>query len=236
VSVGAGVGDGEFVNQAFAVAGSTETPASNVAEARVQLGADPDFDCTDVIGKVFDDRNVNGVQDRGEPGLPGVRLATVNGLLITTDAEGRYHITCPMIPNADRGSNFILKLDTRSLPTGYRTTTANPDTVRMTRGKFVKLNFGASLYRVVRLDLSDEAFAGDRPADSYRPKLAELIALTAEKPSVLRLAYHGAEGRGVAEARLAAVRAAVERLWRQDRRRYRLTIEEEAPGPAPAAP
>ena len=75
---------------------------------------DPDFDCTDILGKVFDDRNVNGIQDKGEPGLPGVRLVTVRGLLVTTDSFGRYHITCPMIANEDRGSNFILKLDTRN--------------------------------------------------------------------------------------------------------------------------
>ena len=51
-----------------------------------------------------------------EKGLPGVRLATVNGELITT--EGRYSVPCAMIPDAAIGSNFILKLDTRTLPTG----------------------------------------------------------------------------------------------------------------------
>jgi len=42
----------------------------------VRVIADPDFDCTDVIGKVFDDGNLNGGQDQGEKGLPGVRVAT----------------------------------------------------------------------------------------------------------------------------------------------------------------
>lgn len=33
---------------------------------------DPTFDCTDIIGKVFDDRNANGSQDEGEPGLANI--------------------------------------------------------------------------------------------------------------------------------------------------------------------
>jgi uncharacterized repeat protein (TIGR01451 family) len=114
--VGSGVVEGEHTNVAFAVNPIVDQVISNLAEATVRMIPDPDFDCTDILGKVFDDRNGNGVQDDGEPGLPGVRLATARGLLITTDAEGRYHITCPMIPNEDRGSNFIVKLDDRTLP------------------------------------------------------------------------------------------------------------------------
>ncbi len=72
---------------------------------------DPVFDCSDVIGKVFDDRNANGYQDEGEPGIPNVRLATLNGVLVTSDAEGRYHVACAAIPNEYRGSNFVMKLD-----------------------------------------------------------------------------------------------------------------------------
>ena len=47
---------------------------------------------------MFDDRNGDGDQGADEPGLPGVRLATVNGLLVTTDADGRYHIACAAVP------------------------------------------------------------------------------------------------------------------------------------------
>ena len=77
-----------------------------------------------------------------------MRLATPRGLLVTTDAEGRFHVPCPDIPNADRGSNFVMKLDDRTLPSGYRLTTENPRDVRITRGKLVKLNFGATIHRV----------------------------------------------------------------------------------------
>ena len=78
-------------------------------------------------------------------GRHAVRLVTVKGQIITTDADGRYHIACADIPDGDRGSNFILKVDVRSLPTGYRLTTENPGLVRLTSGKLAKLNFGASI-------------------------------------------------------------------------------------------
>ncbi|MFC6488536.1 hypothetical protein [Nitratireductor sp. GCM10026969] len=105
------------------------------------------LECSDITGSVFEDRNGNGYQDPGEPGLPGVRLATVSGLLVETDAKGRFHIACPQAPGGPFGSAFVLKLDTRTLPTGYRVTTENPRMVRLTRGKATHLAFGVSLKR-----------------------------------------------------------------------------------------
>lgn len=228
--VGSGVGDGEYTNQAFAVNPLVDAVISNVAEATVRIIPDPDFDCTDILGKAFNDLNANGVQDDGEPGLPGVRLATARGLLITTDADGRYHITCPMIANEERGSNFIVKLDERTLPTGFRMTTENPETVRLTRGKFATLNFGASLHRVVRLDVNGDAFAGESLRPEFQTRLGEVIAALEAAPSVLRLAY-GAQGESepVINRRMDALRDHIEAAWRERRDRYRLVIELETP-------
>lgn len=110
-------------------------------------GAYAQFECADVIGKVFDDRNGNGYQDQGEAGLPGVRVATTEGWLVFTDNHGRFHVTCAARPESGIGSNFIMKVDTRSLPTGYQLTTENPGMVRLTAGRLAKLNFGASVAR-----------------------------------------------------------------------------------------
>lgn len=226
--VGAGVGEGEHTNTAFALNPTVDQIISNIAEATVRIIPDPDFDCTDILGKVFDDRNGNGVQDDGEPGLGGVRLATARGLLITTDAEGRYHITCPMIPNEDRGSNFIVKLDDRTLPTGYRVTSGNPETVRLTRGKFARLNFGASLHRVVRLDLNAEAFAGSDLRAEFEQQFETLLVTLAERPSVLRLAYASqGEDADVIRDRIAKVRRMIRDRWNDAGDRYRLVVEEE---------
>jgi len=70
LAVGAGVGEGEFVNRAQVTEGLTGKPLSGEATATVRVIPDQTFDCTDVFGKVFNDVNRNGVQDDGEDGLP----------------------------------------------------------------------------------------------------------------------------------------------------------------------
>ncbi len=204
--VGAGVGEGEYVNQAWALNSLVQARVSNIGSATVRVVPDPTFDCSDIIGKVFDDRNANGYQDQGEPGIPNVRVVTARGLLVTTDADGRFHVACAAIPQADRGSNFVMKLDDRTLPSGYRVTTENPRDVRVTRGKMVKLNFGATVHKVLRLEVDGRAFAAGETALAapWTGRVAELLQQLRERPSVLRIAYRAAdEGNELAAARLA---------------------------------
>ncbi|MEB8434566.1 Ig-like domain-containing protein, partial [Cocleimonas sp. KMM 6892] len=80
-----------------------------------------------------------------EEGIPGVRLATVEGLLIETDGYGRYHI--PDVDGGRRGSgkNFILKVDTATLPEGAKFTTENPRVLRLSSTALNKINFGIKL-------------------------------------------------------------------------------------------
>ena len=209
--VGAGVGEGDYVNQAWSLNNIVNSIVSNVVSATVRVIPDPTFDCSDIIGKVFDDKNANGYQDQGEPGIPNVRVVTARGLLVTTDAEGRFHVACAAIPQADHGSNFVMKLDERTLPSGYRLTTENPRDVRVTRGKMVKLNFGATVHRVVRLELTGAAFAESvELASPWADRLTGLVRQLRERPSVLRIAYRGEQG----QTRLDAVAARVRELWK----------------------
>ena len=60
--------------------------------AAPKLVNDPVFSQATLIGTVFLDANLNGYLDNGETGVPGVRIATVTGLLIETDGYGRFHI------------------------------------------------------------------------------------------------------------------------------------------------
>ena len=80
-----------------------------------------------------------------EEGIPGVRLATVGGLLIETDGYGRYHI--PDVDGGRRGSakNFIIKVDPATLPQGARFTTENPRVLRLSGSALNKINFGVKL-------------------------------------------------------------------------------------------
>ncbi|WP_186307045.1 DUF11 domain-containing protein [Mesorhizobium amorphae] len=220
-------GPGRHTNRALAT-DERGTPLSDEASAWVEIVAEPVFDCGDIIGKVFDDKNGNGYQDEGEPGLPGVRVVTVRGLLITTDQYGRFHVACADLPDKRIGSNFIMKLDERTLPSGYRLTTENPRVVRLTAGKMTKLNFGARIGRVVRLDLKDEAFQrGSTALDpKWRKGLDQLIAVLAREQSVLRLSYiePGADEQ-LARSRVQQLEKEISQRWSAVDGRYRLEIE-----------
>lgn len=228
--VGSGVSEGQYVNQAFATNNIANLPTSNVATATVRVVPDPTFDCTDVIGKVFDDRNANGYEDQGERGIPGVRLATARGLLITTDSEGRYHIPCAIVPNEMRGSNFVVKLDDRTLPSGFRVTTENPRDARATRGKMVRIDFGATVHRVVRVELADDAFEHGNEAlrPQWQQRFDALPATLKSVPSLVRLAYRlRDEDRGLVERRMDYLIRTLRDRWRDDKGGYQLVIEQE---------
>ncbi|HVN46543.1 MAG TPA: hypothetical protein VMT66_15045 [Steroidobacteraceae bacterium] len=257
LAVGAGAGEGEFVNraQAFAeigvaVANRVQAPAaamrapakqgpapaalgnavSTEGTATVRVVPDTTFDCTDVIGKVFDDANGNGQQDPGEKGIPGVRVLTTRGLAAITDEFGRFHITCAITPLEGRGSNFALKLDDRTLPSGYRPTTPPVLVERATRGKALRFEFGASIHRVVGLDLSDAVFEPGttdmRP--QWRPRLDLLLAELRKSRSVLHLSYLGdVEDKLLVDQRLEAVAKSISDAWRAMNCCYELTIERE---------
>ncbi len=230
LTVGTGVSDGVYTNYAWAINSFTSDAVSNRGQAAVRIVPDPTFDCSDVIGKVFDDGNANGYQDDGEPGIPNVRVATAKGWLITTDAEGRFHVACAAIPQMDRGSNFIMKLDERTLPSGYRVTTENPRVVRLTRGKMSKINFGATIHRVVRVEVSDAAFAadGDELLPEWARRFSELPEQLKTKPSVLRLAYRlGTVDRHVAGQRLDHLADLIRERWKEMQCCYPLAVETE---------
>ena len=228
--VGSGVGEGEYVNQAFAVNNLAGLTVSNVATATVRVIPDPLFDCTDLIGKVFNDQNANGYQDKGETGVAAVKLATARGLIIKTDDKGRFHVPCAAVPNELRGSNFILKLDERSLPTGFRITTENPRVIRLTRGKMAKINFGASLFRVVRADVSAKAFKPDsyELSPKFTQHLEKLYNVLRKKPSVLRVSYlANGEGKKLIKKRLKTIRKMLKARWDDCDCHFELIIEEE---------
>jgi len=185
---------GAHINRATVRHPTDDTLLAEEATATVRILPEPVFDCGDVIGKVFEDENRDGYQNEGEAGLPAVRLVGVDGTIITTDAHGRFHVPCAMLP-ADRGGNFILKLDTRSLPAGYRITTENPRVIRLTRGKMSEMNFGAAITRVVRVDLVDAAFVTGadgrvRLSEPLIDGIATLLPQIQGEAVHLRLAYH----------------------------------------------
>ncbi|GGX41224.1 hypothetical protein GCM10007385_05930 [Tateyamaria omphalii] len=246
-------GPGEYINSAYAL-GPTGARVSNTATAAIRVTPEAVFDCGDIIGKVFDDVNGDGYQDPpealkrsansyavqralekltpaeikadgGEPGLPGVKLVTPRGDIITTDKYGRFNVPCALLPDGSIGSNFQLKLDDRTLPTGYRVTTENPRVIRVTAGKLAELNFGARLGNLVEIDLTAAAFAGNGPNAALIKGLQALVEQIRQEPSAIQLRYYRAdESVETARARLRTAEEALRKAWR-GRGTYRLDVD-----------
>ena len=230
LAAGAGITEGEFVNRALAVNSLSGGIMSEEATATVRLVPDPTFDCTDVTGKVFDDANRNGYQDSEEAGLAGVRLVTARGLAATTDNHGRYHITCAVVPHDSRGSNFVLKLDDRTLPSGYRASTRPVQVQRATRGKALRINFGASIHRVVGLDIADAAFQPESVElrAQWLPRMDILLDELQNAPAVLRLSYVAdVEDESLVDRRLEKLKNDIMVAWQELNCCYELVIEPE---------
>jgi len=226
--VGASVKSGEHRNRAFAVDPSTGQRVSNEATAIVNVASEAIFDCATILGQVFVDENHNGYRDKGEPGVPGSSISDISGARVTTDAHGRFSIPCVSRTVSRIGSSHLLKLDPRSLPTGYRIVTENPRHVRLSAGSVSTVEFGVTQARVLRIDITDDAFTSD--GMQLRPEWARqvetIVNLLQVQPSVLRIVYRSKTGNdGSARSRIWEVRRAIEKLWRTKRNRYRLDVE-----------
>lgn len=157
-----------------------------------------------------------GIDERG---VPGVRLATVEGLLIETDAHGRYHIA-GVDGGGARGRNFIVKVDPGTLPPGTGFTTPNPLVQRITPGIPVRFDFGARLPdgelrargEGVTVELGEVLFAAGSAEVTAEnaPLLDEIATRIAAAGGAVVTIHAEAEGMALAFARAEAVREALD--------------------------
>jgi uncharacterized repeat protein (TIGR01451 family) len=112
VRLGVGADHGDGINRAQA---SAANAVSAIATAQVLVIPGSGFDTQAcVAGKIYVDCNGNGVQDSGEPGIPGVRLYFEDGTNLTSDENGNYSL-CGLRP-----ITHVLKVDKTTLPHGSR--------------------------------------------------------------------------------------------------------------------
>ena len=230
--VGSGVVEGQTVNTGLAENGAG-VEISNRGTASVTIVPSTVFDCSELIGQVFVDKNGNGYQDKGEEGLPSVRLATVKGELITTDEYGRYHIACAAVPDARIGSNYVLKLDEASLPQGWIVTSDNPRTIRLTRGKMGELNFGVVKATGITLTFEAQSFGAD--GQLTRTVLQRLEALASEQSAAVNVqatyALDGSETQALVTQRLDTIRTVLSDLFGDGREGSVSVIQIDAAAP-----
>lgn len=80
-------------NSAIAFGLSPSGPVnSNIASHRVLVQAGIVSDCGTLIGRVFEDRNFDGEQQPGEPGIPNAVIILEDGNRVMTDADGLYSL------------------------------------------------------------------------------------------------------------------------------------------------
>ena len=116
LKVGVGALQGNGINTARATTTLNSAgnlgKVSNFSSAVVKVLPGVFSDRGFIVGKVFADCNTNKEQDKGERGVPGVRLYMQDGTNIITDSEGKFSFY-----NV-RALTHVLKLDNTSLPQG----------------------------------------------------------------------------------------------------------------------
>ena len=112
VRVGVGALQGNGINSAQATSAAPLVKVSNIATAVVQVLPGVFSDRGYLIGKVYADCNQNQVQDKGELGVPGVRLFLEDGTSVVTDGLGKYSLY------GLRPITHVIKLDNTTLPAG----------------------------------------------------------------------------------------------------------------------
>lgn len=115
VRIGPAAMQGDGVNRAqarYVVSGMASL--SNVASAKVEVTGGVFTDKGFILGKVFMDCNANGVQDAGEPGVPGIRLILEDGTFVITDAAGKFSFY------GVSNRTHVVKADATTLPAGAR--------------------------------------------------------------------------------------------------------------------
>lgn len=92
-----------------------------------------------VGGVIFKDINGNGIRDKGELGVPNVKISIDRKLSMLTDKEGRYKFT-----NV-KGLKVSVLMELKDIPLGYISTSGNPQKVLIQSGKVSEVNFGITI-------------------------------------------------------------------------------------------
>lgn len=91
-----------------------------------------------VLGAVFMDCNGNGLRDRAsdEPGIPGVRIVTQEGLFVVTDVDGAYSL------NGMRAVTHAFLVQPETLPAGTEVQVTRTNDLRRGGSRLVPLKKG----------------------------------------------------------------------------------------------
>ena len=94
----------------------------------------------------------------------------------------------------------------------------------------IRFNFGATIHRVVRIDVADGVFEpkSNELRLQWNPRIGQLIEELKKAPSVLYLSYLAdVEPKNLVRQRLSALKKEITRQWNRSEGGYRLEVETE---------
>ncbi|KAA8605277.1 hypothetical protein AL036_19840 [Salipiger aestuarii] len=142
MSVGAAAREGDLENTALLSgrqAGTGTALQSAPARATVRLDNSGGVFARQgtILGTVFMDCDANGIQDDWrEPGIPGVRIVTQEGLFVVTDHNGKYSMP------GMRPITHAFQVQAATLPTGTQVTVTRTNDLRRGGSRIVPLRRG----------------------------------------------------------------------------------------------
>jgi uncharacterized repeat protein (TIGR01451 family) len=109
---------------------------------RVRLSAGLLSNCGTIIGRVFEDRNFDGEQQDGEPGLPNAVVYLEDGNRVTTDPNGLFNVKCAL-PGYHTGVLDLLSVPGYQIAPNRRFIERNSASrlVRLAPGSMARMNF-----------------------------------------------------------------------------------------------
>jgi uncharacterized repeat protein (TIGR01451 family) len=101
--------------------------------------------CGTILGRVFVDKNFDGEQQSGEPGVPDAAIYMDDGNRITTDKNGLFSVKC-VLPGYSNGSLDLTTLPGYTLAPNRRFVERNSPgrLVHLSPGGMVRMNFGVT--------------------------------------------------------------------------------------------
>ena len=121
---------------ASAITPTGATSLSQPASAAVKIRPSILGDKAIILGRLFEDRNGNGIPDVGEPGVPGVRVYLEDGSFVFSDPEGQYSFT------GISAGDHVVKIDRSTLGAGYEAVPYNTAFAGVGWSQFITVPFG----------------------------------------------------------------------------------------------
>ncbi|MEY4374584.1 MAG: hypothetical protein RL760_750, partial [Candidatus Eisenbacteria bacterium] len=157
---GAGATVGRYTARVSAVGGCATCTIAPPTSATIMVEENEFFSRSTLLGRVFEDKDRDGLQSGDEPGLAGARVVMDDGTVVTTDAQGLFHV-----PDLEAGPR-VIKMDLAAAGAGAVPTNGVSQVVDIAPGLLANVRFGVAFPR-------DTVTMGRRGVDGLAIQIGE---------------------------------------------------------------